>query len=273
MNLQFQFLMLCFKQIYLILKLTKMSRVITKSIKQASLSLKDQADKARVDLNEEDIEQILKDLSLRHNNLSEPTFDWGTDVKKPDILEGLIEQIKSIFNVGKEVEEWSIKYYGPAQKNDKGKPASDELRISPIQKGLGGRFIVLVGTKEVPTLEVAVGSTGAENQYLMMSGDCMYLKITICPVLNVVFSNRNSEKMAPRKGFREMIIKKNPFARHIFVLDAHVSVGALASKVKKELIGITSEEVAEKIMTKSDLVAQLANKIPEPTSKIEKDNN
>jgi len=246
-----------FKQIYLILKLHKMSRVVTKSIKQASLSLKDQADKSRVDLNEEDVMQILKDLPLRHNNNSEPTFDWTADAKKPEVLEGLIEQIKSIFNVGKEVEEWSVKYYGPAQKNSKGKPASDELKIQPIQK--------VVGTKEVPTLEVAVGSTGAENQYLMMPGDCMYLKITICPVLNVIFSNRFSEKMAPRKGFREMLIKKSPFNRHIFVIDAHVSVGALASKVKKELIGVSSEEVAEKILNKSDLVAQMAGKIPEQT--------
>jgi adenine-specific DNA-methyltransferase len=34
-----------------------MSRVVTKSIKQASLSLKDQADKSRVDLNEEDVSE------------------------------------------------------------------------------------------------------------------------------------------------------------------------------------------------------------------------
>lgn len=244
-----------------------MSRVVTKSIKQASLSLKDQADKSRVDLNEEDVTQILKDLPLRHNNLSDPTFDWGTDTKKPEGLEGLIDQIKSIFNVGKEVEEWSVKYYGPAQKNEKGKAASDELRIPPVQKGLGGRFIVLVGTKEVPTLEVAVGSTGAENQYLMMPGDCMYLKITICPVLNVVFSNRFSEKLAPRKGFREMLIKKNPFIRHIFVVDAHISMGALASKVKKELIGVSSEEIAEKILNKSDIVAKMANSTVSETTK------
>jgi len=237
-----------------------MSKVVTKAIKQASLNLKDMADKSRVDITNEDVTEILSGLELTRISGQNLGYTWDKDTTKPYALEGLIEQIKSIFNVGKEVEGWGISYYAPPQKNEKGQPTTNELRIPPIEKGLGGRFIVLVGTKEVPTLEVAVGSTGAENQYFMMPGDCMYLKITICPVLNVVFSNKYSEKLAPRKGFREMTIKKNLFNRHVFVIDAHVSMGALADKVKKELIGVSSEEVAEKLMKQSDIVAKLASK-------------
>ena len=241
-----------------------MSRVVSsRTVKQASLNLNNLADKGRVDLNSEDINSILKDINLTFTGANSPNFVWDKESKKPYELEGVIEQIKSIFNVGKEVEDWSVKYYGPAQKNEKGKPVSDFLQIPPVEKGLGGRFIILAGTREVPTFEVAVGSTGAENQYLMMDGDCMYLKITICPVLKIVFSNRFSEKMAPRKGFREMIIKKNPFNRHVFVVDAHVSIGALANKVKSELIGITSEETVERMFNKvesaSDKVAKAAS--------------
>jgi len=235
-----------------------MARVATHAIKQASLNLRDQADKGRIDINEDDIKEILKDAHVIHS--ASPSFEWKKEDKKPDALETVIEQIKSIFDVGKEVESWSVKYFSPAVRNEKGKPATPELRIDPVQKGLGGRFVIVVGSREVPTLEVAVGSTGAENQYLMLSGDCMYLKITICPVLSVVFSNNFSEKMASRKGFRETIVKKNPFNRHVFVVDAHVSMGAVADKVKKELIGITSEETVDKIMKQSDIVADMAKK-------------
>jgi hypothetical protein len=244
-----------------------MSKVVTKAIKQASLNLKDMADKSRVDITEEDVTEILTGITLDRSTSNRGlSYVWGKETEKPYALEGLIEQIKSIFNVGKEVEGWAISYYAPPQKNERGQPTTNELRIPPIEKGLGGRFIVVVGTKEVPTLEVAVGSTGAENQYFMMPGDCRYLKITICPVLNVIFSNKYSEKLAPRKGFREMTIKKNLFNRHVFVIDAHVSVGALADKVKKELIGISSEEVAEKLMKQSDIVAKLASKSTSETS-------
>lgn len=237
-----------------------MSKVVSsKVMKSASLNLGSMADKGRIDLTQEDIDSILREVTLIPNTRSLiPNFTWNKDAKKPYALEGVIEQIKSIFNVGKEVEGWSVKYYAPAQKNDKGKPSEDKLTIPPVEKGLGGRFVMVVGSREVPTLEVAVGSTGAENQYLMMEGDCMYLKITICPVLNVVFSNNFSEKLAPRKGFREMIVKKNPFNRHIFVVDAHVSMGALASKVKSELIGITSEETVERIFNKASAVETVA---------------
>lgn len=259
-----------------------MSKVVSsKVMKSASLNLGSFADKSRIDLTQEDIDSILSEVTLIQNTRGLiPNFTWNKDAKKPYALEGVIEQIKSIFNVGKEVEGWSVKYYAPAQKNDKGKPTEEALSIPPVEKGLGGRFVIVVGSREVPTLEVAVGSTGAENQYLMMDGDCMYLKITICPVLKIVFSNNFSEKMAPRKGFREMIVKKNPFNRHVFIVDAHVSMGALASKVKSELIGITSEETVERIFNKNskglsavDEVAILANTKPEEKeeSKIEKE--
>jgi hypothetical protein len=255
-----------------------MSRVVSsKQIKQASLNLSGMCDKSRIDLNQEDVTSILHGLTLTHtpnssaslHTISSPNYTWEKESTKPYALEGVIEQIKSIFNVGKEVEGWSVKYYGPAQKNEKGKPVEEELRIPPVEKGMGGRFVIIVGTKEVPKLEVAVGSSGAENQYLMMEGDCIYLKLTICPVLNIVFSNRHSEKLAPRKGFREMIIKKNPFGRHVFVVDAHVSMGAIANKVKTELIGITSEETVERMFNRSesasDKVAKAAAAKPDST--------
>jgi hypothetical protein len=250
-----------------------MARVVSsKTLKTASLNLSSMADKGRIDINQDDINTLLKDITI--NGSQSPSYTWDRESKKPYVLEGVIEQIKSIFNVGKEVESWSVNYYAPPQKNEKGKPIEDELRIPPpAEKGLGGRFIIIYGSKEVPTLEVAVGSSGAKNKYLMMDGDCIYLKITICPVLNVVFSNRFSEKMAPRSGFREMIIKKNLFNRHILVVDAHVSISAIAEKVKKELIGVASEETIERMFTKSDQVAEMAKKkttiVEEKTTQVE----
>lgn len=242
-----------------------MARVVTHAIKQASLNLGDFAEKKPFDINEDDIKSMLSEVDVRHSQ--SPSYTWKAEDKKPDALEGVIEQIKSMFDVGKEVESWSIKYYSPAQRGPGGKPLHSELRIPPIEKGMGGRFVIVVGSREVPTLQVSAGSTDAENQYLMLSGDCMYLKITICPVLNIIFSNKFSEKMGARKGFREMIIKKNPFNRHVIVVDAHVSITAVAKKVKDELVGATSEEVAEKILKESDVVAEMASK----KDKIEKE--
>ena len=244
-----------------------MSRVVSHAVKQASLNLKDMVDKSRLDVIVDDIKSMLEGKNIQQN------FVWSKEDTKPDALEATIEQIKSIFNVGKEVESWSCAYYAPPQKNEKGKPIDYELRIEPVKNGLGGRFIVLVGTKEVPSLDIAMGSSGAHSEYLLMDGDCMYLKLTICPVLTICFSNNFSEKMPPRKGFREMIIKKNLFNRHVLVIDGHVSMGAVADKVKKELIGVSSEEVAEKIFRDTDIVAELASKKQDVSSKESKDSN
>lgn len=243
-----------------------MSKVSSFAIKKAALNLADMADRQRVDVTIEDIHAMLegKDPKLNHT--------WDKETPKPEALETTIEQIKSIFNVGKEVESWSATYYAPPQKNEKGKPTEHELRIEPQGvKGLGGRFIILVGTKEVPSLEIAMGSSGAHNEYLLLDGDCMYLKLTVCPVLTIVFSNNYSEKMPARKGFREMIIKKNLYNRHILVIDAHVSIGAVAEKVKKELIGVSSEETAEKLFRDTDYVAEMASKKGKETEEVSKE--
>jgi len=235
-----------------------MARVVsTKAIKQASLNLSDMVDKRRLDFNSEDVMEALKDVEVIHS--ASPSYTWEKTDKKPYVLEGVIEQIKSFFDVGTEVEGFSVKYYSPPIKNTQNKPTTHELRIEPIKNGLGGRFVVVVGTKEVPTLEIAMGSSGAENTYALFDGDCMYLKLTVCPVLNIVFSNNFSEKLAPRKGFREMIVKKNLFNRHVFVIDAHVSMGAVANKVKDELVGLSSEEAVAKVFGgQSDVVADMA---------------
>jgi hypothetical protein len=84
-----------------------------------------------------------------------------------------------------------------------------------------------------------MGNTEAENPMLMLSGDCLHLKITICPVLNVAFNNLGAEKLAAKKGFREMVVKKNFSSRHVLVIDAHVEVGDVISHVAKNLMNKT----------------------------------
>ena len=79
-----------------------MSRtVVSKTMKQASLNLANMADKGRIDINQEDINTLLKDVTI--NASQSPSYTWDKESKKPYVLEGVIEQIKSIFNVGKEV--------------------------------------------------------------------------------------------------------------------------------------------------------------------------
>jgi hypothetical protein len=224
--------------------------------KQACLNLTGMADKKRIDLEKSEIEELAKDLALFEPiNNKDPNFIWGEHASKPDLIEGTIAQIKALFDVGSEVSGWSVKYYAPPKFNDR-KAAHSELVIPSVANGLAGRFIIVVGSREVPTLQVAVGSSGAENQYMMLSGDCMFLKITICPVLNIVFSNAHSEKFPARKGFRETIIKKTLADRHILVVDAHVNITSLADKVKKEFISMAGEK---KTTDDVNLVASMAN--------------
>ena len=227
--------------------------------KQASLNLSGMADKKRVELEKEEVEELVKDLALFEPiNNKDPSFIWGEQSAKPDLIEGTIAQIKALFDVGTEVAGWSVKYYAPPKFNDR-KAAHSNLVIPSVANGLAGRFVIVVGSREVPTLQVAVGSSGAENHYMMLSGDCMFLKITICPVLNIVFSNSYSEKLPARKGFRETIVKKTLNDRHIFVVDAHVNMTTLADKVKKEFINLTGEK---KTTDDVNLVASLASETP-----------
>jgi hypothetical protein len=238
-----------------------MSRVsAVKMSKQASLNLGDMVDKRRIDLSEEEVKDFMKDFPLVENvEPNDPNMVWGEKSEKPLLLDTTIDQIKALFNVGKEVVGWSVSYYAPPKfhtVNKVSRPVHNELKINPVKTGLAGRFIVVVGTREVPTLQVAVGSSGAESKSMMFSGDCVFLKITVCPILATIFSNDSSEIMPARKGFRENVIKKSLKNRHIFVFDAHVDMTTLATKVKDEFAHL----VTEKKTTGSDidLVADLA---------------
>ncbi len=244
-----------------------MSRVsAVKMSKQASLNLGDMVDKRRIDLSLEEVEEFIKGYPISDNvGLNEPYMTWNEASEKPLFLDTTIDQIKALFNVGKEVVGWSVSYYGPPKfhtVNKMNRPVHHEVKINPVKTGLAGRFIVVVGTKELPTLQVAVGSTGAESKSLMFSGDCIFLKITVCPILATIFSNDYSETMPAKPGFRENVIKKSLKTRHIFVFDAHVNMTTLATKVKDEFANLVAEK--KTVGSDVDLVADIAaNKIAE----------
>lgn len=204
-----------------------MSRVVTHSMKQASLNLKDMVDKKSLGLEVSDLDELIS--SGKHS--------WSKEDEKPVILQTIIEQIRALFNVGSEVEDWSITYTPPPTYNSEKKIYSpSESQIPAGSKGIGARFVVVIGSRDIANLSLAYGSMDAESPYLVMPGDCLQLKLAVCPIMNITFNNINNEKMAPRKGFRETMIKKNVGNRHVLTFDAHVEVSAIASKVKDLLL-------------------------------------
>jgi hypothetical protein len=215
-----------------------MARVMTKTMKQASLNLKDMVDKKPLSL---EIEDFLSDVKINTTGTLQVAGNrvWSKDDAKPEIIENAIDQAKALFNVGKEISGWSATYY-PAADAVKG----SELSIPPGEKGLGCRFIIVVGTREVANLCLSVGSTNAENSLLMLSGDCINLKITVCPVLTTTFKNINAEKMSMRAGFRETVIRKTYNTRHVLVLDGHVEMGSVVSHVTKQIMGKEKKEIS-----------------------------
>jgi hypothetical protein len=205
-----------------------MSRVVTHAVKQASLNLKDMVDKKNLSIELDDI----KDIVCNEQKV------WKKDETKPEILETTFEQIRGLFNVGTEVKEWSVAYYPPPIHNaeKKGTYNPSETRISAGGKGLGARFVVIIGSRDIANLALAVGGTDAESAYLVLPGDCLNVKIAVCPVLDIYFNNINNEKLSARKGFRETVIKKSVANRHVLVFDAHVEMSAVVSKIKDELL-------------------------------------
>lgn len=216
-----------------------MSRVVTQAVKQASLNLKDMVDKKQLGLEVDDLTSDSTLLTTGFQSIN-GVRSWHKEEEKPEIIQTAIEQIKGMFNVKNEVKSWTASYYPPSMSTVKG----SEIVIPPGEKGLGCRFIIVVGTRDIANLSVSTGSINAENPMLMLSGDCLNLKITICPVLSITFKNVGAEKLPARKGFRETIIKKIYSNRHIIVLDGHIEVSDVISHVAKKLIGKNSDSNA-----------------------------
>jgi hypothetical protein len=214
-----------------------MARVMTKTMKQASLNLKDMVDKKSLSL---EIEDFLGDDKIRSSGSLQVNGSriWSKEEEKPEIIQNTIDQIKALFNVGKEIYGWSATYY-PAAETEKG----SELSIQPGEKGLGCRFIVVVGTREVANMSLSMGSTDANSTMMMLSGDCLNLKITVCPVLTTTFKNVNAEKMSLRTGFRETVIRKTCNTRHVLVIDGHVEMSSVVSHVTKQMLGKEKKEI------------------------------
>jgi hypothetical protein len=214
-----------------------MSRVVTHAVKQASLNLKDMVDKKPLGLEVDDLKSDSLLLTSGVQDIN-GVRTWSKEDHKPEIIQTAIDQVKAMFNVKSEVKSWTASYYPASASAVKG----SEISIPPGDKGLGCRFVIVIGTREIANLSVSTGSINAENPMLMLSGDCLNLKITICPVLTISFKNVGAEKLPARKGFRETLIKKIYSNRHVIVLDGHVDVGDVISHVAKKLIGKEKNE-------------------------------
>jgi hypothetical protein len=215
-----------------------MARVMTKTMKQASLNLKDMVDKKSLSL---EIEDFLSDAKINSTGSLQVNGSriWSKEDDKPEIIQNAIDQIKGLFNVGKEIYGWSATYY-PATEAEKG----SELSIQPGEKGLGCRFITVVGTREVANLSLSMGSTDANSTMMMLSGDCLNLKITVCPILNTTFKNVNAEKISIRTGFRETVIRKTYNTRYVLVIDGHVEMSSVVSHVTKQMMGKEKKDIS-----------------------------
>ena len=221
-----------------------MARVVSHAMKQASLDLKDMVEKKSIGLEMNDITEFAGSFRM-----------WDSDDVKPEIIETTIEQIRALFNIGSEVKGWRVTHYPPTLTVDR-KFINPSLVIKPNKGAMGGRFIIVVGSREVANMGVSMGRTEAETPTLMMDGDCLYIKITLCPVLEVTFNNLNGEKLAARKGFRETIIRKNPYNRHVLVFDGLIEMSEVIEKVKRDFGGsllngekiTTIDEAMEKVI-------------------------
>jgi hypothetical protein len=225
-----------------------MSRVSTHTVKQASLNLKDMVDKKSIGLDVND----LKDFN--HHTVTH----WDKEQEKPDTINTMIDQVKSMFDIGKEVIGFSAHYYPPPNYGDK-KFSPSEYYIPALKEKMGARFVIMTGSRDICNLSVSTGSIDAESPVLMMSGDCVFMKITIGPVLNITFKNVFGEKLPARKGFRDTVVKKTPQTRHIFVLDAHVAMDDVIHKVKDDLMGMAGIKKDTKINHLTEMVAKMAS--------------
>ena len=206
-----------------------MSKVVSKTSKVAQLNIKGMVDKKCVSLEVDDLDEIAP------KNIYQ---NWSQTEEKPEIIKTLIDQIKDMFDVGKEVGSWEASYYPPTAINSK----ISELRIPAIkcETPTVTRFIIVTGTREIVNLELSIGSSaGASDKMMVLSGDCVNVKITLAPVMDIVFSNSSSEKVEARKGFRPMVVKKAPHLRHVIVIDGHIDSMEIAKKVTTDLIGKT----------------------------------
>jgi hypothetical protein len=181
---------------------------------------------------------------------------WSKEMDKPPAFLSIIRQIKGLFNVGTEVDGWTIAYFPPPSASKGGKSGSQEITIPAAPMGVAARYILCMGTKEV--IHMATVQKNAEGKLLICQNQAINFPIGLCSQCTFSFNNEKSATMDPRPGFRQTRISKDPSSRHFLVLDGYVSVGTLVSKIKKEAKSATTNQndankLADKLTTMLEL--------------------
>ena len=181
---------------------------------------------------------------------------WSKEMDKPSVLLGIIRQIKGLFNVGTEVDGWTVAYFPPSSASKNSKSGNSEITIPAAPMGVAARYILCMGTKEV--IHMATVQKNAEGKLLICQNQAINFPIGLCSQCTFSFNNDKFATMDSRPGFRQMRITKDPSLRHFLVLDGYVSVGTLVSKIKKEAKSVTANQsdankLAEQLTTALEL--------------------
>lgn len=207
------------------------------------LNIKDKFESYCLSFNTKELlEQVGKDVVEPNSFLVEGRRVWLKD-EKPVLLKEIDQQLRKIFNIGKNKVAISL-YYPP-----EGKEKSTIVKES--KKNILTRFIISTITENP---EVSYGSIGGQKVEFK-SWNAYKCPDVVGSSLNYEFSNSNIYSTEAKKGFRKMRRTKSVKDRYILVFDYIICKNDL-SVLSKQL-----EPLAEKANISQDEIEKAINSL------------
>jgi len=170
-----------------------------------------------------------------------------TDPHFPQRIHRLIEQVRAVHNVGKDLQGWDVTYYPPPN-------GQMYLRIPPPPGMVGARYVLCLGSPEYIDVQVKQGKADASTKVRVAQNDSISLPIGVAQVCTLVVDNTTGFTMEARKGFRAQTIRKQPSNRHIVVLDGYADAAILTKKININAKAVAADaEGAQKIIDAFDI--------------------
>jgi len=216
-------------------------KVKTKSCGEIRLGNMSQSNEIKIDEN-----QLILDFANPENPSNMLTadtvvaFSWTKTMKKPDTVQEAFRQICALFNVGKEVDGYSVYYFPPAVKKEKGYEHKT-FSLVKAEFGAAARMILVLGTREMLYLSASGAGMSGEGKILINKNWCHSLPLGFCSQCVLTFNNSESEALPSKKGFRAgNRMKKDPTKRHILVFDLSTSSQIVTERIQRELAAAKS---------------------------------
>jgi hypothetical protein len=174
---------------------------------------------------------------------------WKPGTILPQYLLDLTEEMKSLFQLKKEVSTFGVRIWNNMKKDEENNIIKVERVPTQFALSVAARIFITIGSNENLNLFASAAGKQGNGNVTLLENQAFLIPIGHAAGIDVTINNKKNFKSESKLGFRPKMYSKNPSKRYFVVIDCITNKTVLADSINKEskIVDLDVDNIVDKI--------------------------